>query len=575
MVPQPNRLAWQLAVTAAGVPERGQRTDHYYIMLLDLPTNVWVESVQGSLSACDLAALRGSSPKAEPLVEVATARRLADHGIEGGRVVLGLSPAAACFLVERHNHAQRVCIKVSAAMGTSAVVSSQGTAFVCGWCDLYGQLGLNLPHVTLVAGRYGSRRLHSDCPSQFTFAAVSTSHVRQLPRRLIAQDCHERVDDAPIENVVSASVGSFHTGIVLADGTLLTAGNNSSGELGCYEEDGTPEVDSDPADIGVHNRAVFCPVSIGAPVAAVSAGLGHTLVLLRDGGVMSFGANYSCQLGRPELPKTTSWSGFPLGAVSLPTRAVQVIANSGSSRALLSNGKALAWGNNSDAGLGIGVEDYNQAADDPSDAFSTAFRDTPTPVIIDEPITKLASKAAVTVSGKLFVWGSNDCGQLGLPVGEQVEGAFRPDRILTPTVVPAPFIVDVDTSSKFIVALASNGELLTAGDDRSSQLSRALGPMAHEFDEQENFPNCPQKGWCDPQLGAVQRAAGSSSARAVAVAAGDYHAVVMLDDGSVLTWGGQTADGFEEHPSTGTDCSVLGRGVDAPGQAASVQLGAV
>ena len=157
---------------------------------------------------------------------------------------------------------------------------------------------------------------------------------------------------------------------------------------------------------------------------------------------------------------------------------------------LLADGRALAWGANTDAGLGIGVETVR-----PDGTWSQDLCVAPTLVRIDEPIAKLATNAAVTVSGKLFVWGINGNGQLGLPVGEYATGALRRDRIITPTCLPdTPFIVDVKTSSCFILALAADGKLLTAGDDRSSQLSRPLGPMAHEFDEQGNYPDYPEQG---------------------------------------------------------------------------------
>ena len=242
-------------------------------MLLELPTVVWVANVQRALTTSDLAAVCGVSRKSGELVEAAAAKRLEEHQVGGGRLTLGaggLSAVAACFLVERHTHVRRVCTRISASRGATAVVSEGGGVYLCGWSDTYGQLCRNLEHVRLVEGRYGSRRLDLDYESQYTLSAAKTGRVRTLPSVLGAQVHELADDDTTIENVVCASVG-FHTVIVLADGTLLAAGNNREGQLGCYEPKGTAASDVDPAELGVHHTAVLRPIGVGGPgVAAVS-----------------------------------------------------------------------------------------------------------------------------------------------------------------------------------------------------------------------------------------------------------------------------------------------------------------
>ena len=86
--------------------------------------------------------------------------------------------------------------------------------------------------------------------------------------------------------MVGIAAGSVHTAAVTAEGELYTFGGNSSGQLGLAEA----------------GDCVYAPRLVdalsGRAVVMVACGDEHTVVLTRDGAVLSFGCNEYGQLGR-------------------------------------------------------------------------------------------------------------------------------------------------------------------------------------------------------------------------------------------------------------------------------------
>ncbi|WP_052295857.1 fimbrillin family protein [Parasphaerochaeta coccoides] len=84
-------------------------------------------------------------------------------------------------------------------------------------------------------------------------------------------------------DVAAVSVGNAHTMILKKDGTLWATGQNSDGRLG----DGSTTSKNTPVQVS----------SMGADVAAVSAGENHTMILKKDLTLWATGYNYYGQLG--------------------------------------------------------------------------------------------------------------------------------------------------------------------------------------------------------------------------------------------------------------------------------------
>jgi alpha-tubulin suppressor-like RCC1 family protein len=140
-----------------------------------------------------------------------------------------------------------------------------------------------------------------------------------------------------LKNVRAIAARDSYSLALLTDGTVRAWGNNGSGALG----NGT---------VGTNNP-MPAPVLGLQHVRAISAGSGHALALLKNGTVMGWGANNQGQLGQGTT--TVAPSPTPAPVVDLAGVAA-VAAGFDHSLALLKDGTVRSWGNNADGELGIG-----------------------------------------------------------------------------------------------------------------------------------------------------------------------------------------------------------------------------
>jgi alpha-tubulin suppressor-like RCC1 family protein len=189
--------------------------------------------------------------------------------------------------------------------------------------------------------------------------------------------------------VTAISAGGSHGLAVTSTGRVLAWGSNIGGQLG----NGTTTGSSTPV-------AVSLPA--GTTVTGVSGGGLHSLALTSTGQVLAWGFNGSGQLGNG----TTTSSTVPV-AVSLPagTTVTAVSAGNAHSLALTSTGSVLAWGTNSNGELGNG---------------STTSASSPLAVLLPSGTVATSISAggahslALTSTGEVLAWGSNNDGQLGI-----------------------------------------------------------------------------------------------------------------------------------------------------------------
>ncbi|MFC7243911.1 RCC1 domain-containing protein [Catellatospora aurea] len=144
-----------------------------------------------------------------------------------------------------------------------------------------------------------------------------------------------------LSDVKAVAAGSFHSVALRADGTVWTWGDNTRGQLGDGVATGFSSV---PVQV---LRAAAKPLT---GVKAVAAGADHTLALLGDGSVVAWGANGSGQLGNGV---TGGISRTPV-AVSRLAKVTAVAAGGAHSMALLSDGTVRTWGSNGSGELGNG-----------------------------------------------------------------------------------------------------------------------------------------------------------------------------------------------------------------------------
>jgi len=193
-----------------------------------------------------------------------------------------------------------------------------------------------------------------------------------------------------------------------ADGTVWSWGDGANGQLGLGS------AAAEAADTSTR----LTPVQVPGITDAVSVvrGYGHSLVLHNDGTVSAFGSNNLGQLGDGSALNRD----YPVRLTL--TDIVQVAASSGSSYALDEQGVLWGWGANDYANLGLASED-------------TEVHSTPVQIPLPQAITAVAAGRdhvlALGKSGQVYAWGLNFSSQVGLFVSEQ-----WPEVVTSPQLLP-------------------------------------------------------------------------------------------------------------------------------------------
>lgn len=162
-----------------------------------------------------------------------------------------------------------------------------------------------------------------------------------------------------ISDAVAIACGGDHTAILLRNGQVITFGKNDEGQLGRE----TPPVEyerrygQDKPKIGSFDPNPAPTMNIVSGF-QISCGLNHTVVVLADGRVASFGANNEGQLGRvtPDDPKT-NYDRTMMNDV-IPTvipefkSAVNVSCGREHTAVVLQDGRVATFGKNERGQLG-------------------------------------------------------------------------------------------------------------------------------------------------------------------------------------------------------------------------------
>lgn len=218
-------------------------------------------------------------------------------------------------------------------------------------------------------------------------------------------------------NWLEIAAGGFHSAAVKKDGTLWTWGRNDVGQLGLGIPVGAANL------LGVINHDTkMVPTQVGTLKTwiHVSTGALHTLGMLQTGAIMRWGANDRGQLGLDlanagifsfDLPKNLlSGSGSDEQLFS------SMSAGGDHSLAILNNGTLHSWGANGFGQLGNGTTidglrasqvgtENNWESVSAGGGHNDSGNDLP---------ANGGHSLAVKTDGTLWAWGSNSFGQLGL-----------------------------------------------------------------------------------------------------------------------------------------------------------------
>jgi len=307
----------------------------------------------------------------------------------------------------------------------------------------------------------------------------------------------------------------------------------------------------------------------------IAAGPNHTLALRSDGSIYAWGLNTNGQLGNGTTALRPTAVPVKLNASTPLTNIVDLSTSSIHSLAV-SEGNVWAWGSNWNGQLGTGNTRQQLW---PVKAKIGPNTDLANIVHVAAGITH---SLALDTSGQVWVWGSNNVGQLGLGTADTNTHLYAV-RLNSLTNVVA-----IAAGNNCSLALRSDGTVWTWGTNANGQLgdgTRTQQNAPVQVKVNLNGTTTNLTGITDTAIGATHMLAVkndgtvwawglnhygqlgddtittknvatrvSNVTGAVAVAAGATHSVALKSDGRVLAWGsnsqGQLGDGTLETRKT-------------------------
>ncbi len=277
---------------------------------------------------------------------------------------------------------------------------------------------------------------------------------------------------------------------IVAIGALAVCGTGGNGSEESAADAGNPGARPNQA----------APAPDTAPVTPmVAAGDGTSFLLTSSGVVFSWGNQVNGRLGDGEVGNDSRTRPSP--ALGL-TGIRQIAVGAAHGLALRGDGAVMAWGANGAGQLGNGKE---------GGEIGTPFR-----VSGLERIVAIAaggrSSIALDANGRVFVWGDNVAGQLGLG---DAEGRTVPTQI--------PSLQDITVigaGGQHALAVRRDGVAFAWGNNQDGQLGLGGTPDG-----------------ADANVLTPKRIAGLNGLRVTALDGGRFHTVALVDDGSVRTFG--------------------------------------
>ncbi|KAG5282939.1 hypothetical protein AALO_G00036400 [Alosa alosa] len=274
--------------------------------------------------------------------------------------------------------------------------------------------------------------------------------------------------------------------------------------------------------------------------ARISCGDAHSVLVTAQGRLYVFGSNSSGQLGL----ETKGALSKPTSVKALRSERVELVA-CGRNHTIISTtrGQVYTTGGNRSGQLGLGHHENRSAFEQLQPFCGRA------------PIKMLAAgsktSAALTVDGRLFMWGDNSVGQLGL--GSVSEALFPWELKLGQP------ISWVSCGFKHSALVTDDGGLFTFGETSGGRLGLPPDQLAnHRVPQLVNIPECAQKVACGEeglysfgrgecgQLGlgtfifqvdlptAVNH---TGRGRIRHITCGDNHTAIVTDSGLLYTFG--------------------------------------
>ncbi|MFF5206373.1 RCC1 domain-containing protein [Streptosporangium sp. NPDC000396] len=206
-----------------------------------------------------------------------------------------------------------------------------------------------------------------------------------------------------LTNVVAIAADGTHSLALRNDGTVWAWGDDSSGQLG--DGGGTTGGSAPVQVVGTGGTGVLSGVQ------RIAAGGAHSLALLNDGTVRSWGYDGNGQLGDggPNVNSTFPVTVLGTGGTGVLSGVQRIAAGSVHSLALLNDGTVRSWGSDGSGQLGNGGPNTDSPV--PVQVVGTGGTGVLSGVFT---IAAGGSHSLALASGQpVQAWGDNSSGQLG------------------------------------------------------------------------------------------------------------------------------------------------------------------
>jgi alpha-tubulin suppressor-like RCC1 family protein len=268
------------------------------------------------------------------------------------------------------------------------------------------------------------------------------------------------------------------------------------------------------------------------------------------GQLYGFGENSAGQLSSTVANGSETANPTP-AALTLPAASGPVVQSAAGARftlALTATGQLYAFGSNQYGQLGVA-----------GGSGSPQPNPTPTQVTLPDAVGRVAALAAgsthslvLTSTGELYTFGENQFGQLGRAANSGTETANRvPGRVSLPGA--SGQVVQIAAGVEQSLALTSTGQLYAFGGNRYGELGRTAN-------EETPVPN--------PTPAPVGLPAAAGPAKSIA--AGGFHSLALTASGSIYAFGRNTdgqlgsAAGAGGEQANATPLAVTLPGANAP-----------
>jgi alpha-tubulin suppressor-like RCC1 family protein len=252
-----------------------------------------------------------------------------------------------------------------------------------------------------------------------------------------------------LTGITQMAAGEGFSLALRSDGTVWAWGDNRSGELG---RGTVTDHEATPARVAVLNG-----------VTKISAGRDFALALRSDGIVFAWGHGQRGQLGNggtADSSRPVKIAGLSrVTGISAGAEASLAMENDSVSAALTS---VWAWGGN----------DYGELGDGTLADHRTPDRVTGIPASIAGISAGGGFAAVLGTDGSVWDWGANVLGELGVPPENST--VTRPVNALA----AGSRITQLSAGGAHMLALKSDGTVLSWGYNRSGQLGRDSGGLA-------------------------------------------------------------------------------------------------